>query len=649
MLTLYHRQVAEWVKAHFVDEATWNAHGRLATYFSKQPLHMSLAAGGKNRAQPWNDVNRRKMDEEAWQTFHSCDYERLRDLLANIELIFVFTDEGRIDEIIGYWKKLSDLYSVRDVYSAAIQQFDREIKPDADYYATGLNNVARIYRAIGEFDGATDLLSTALARLQGTASFMTPETATTYNNLGILHAERDNLVGAEQAFLSEILILSNIAPGTPILLKARNNLTQHYIFTGNFDKAEKSSQASFDILDAAKKILVAKTNESESALIVSSAHLDAESAYVWANWSKIKQHKGEKHAAMSAQEKAVAFANTTPQCPPSELAHLLYVLGALYNSVNQIDKQYRVLLRARGALDREVIPDHLHHSFITARLVHMELHRKNLTQADKRLNELVQQLGEIRSLDDGVLTNNLLSLAADLTRHGLHSGAERLFRAFIALLTRLNSGSTRDAAIVYHELSLHYVSQKDYSAALEAAETAFEIYRQVKDGLGIINTSQLLANIQYECVRIDAAEDALRRGIAHLCEVNGMEAPTGHLWKSLALLLAKQELWEQAVHCYRKACDCYQHGDPGQFAEPRARSLAYLGEALEKLEQRKDAEVYYRRAIELAKEQLGEQHRFTVEALGMLVEMLNRQGRDDEAAEIISNQAVIMRDYKPDN
>jgi len=49
VLTFYHRQVAEWIEARFVDKAAWNPHVRLADFFGKQ--NFFLASVEHQRAQ----------------------------------------------------------------------------------------------------------------------------------------------------------------------------------------------------------------------------------------------------------------------------------------------------------------------------------------------------------------------------------------------------------------------------------------------------------------------------------------------------------------------------------------------------------------------------------------------------------------------
>jgi hypothetical protein len=67
VLTLYHWQVAEWVKARFVDAADWKPHGRLAEFFGKQNYFLESLDDQRARAKRLpptpRPANIRKVDE----------------------------------------------------------------------------------------------------------------------------------------------------------------------------------------------------------------------------------------------------------------------------------------------------------------------------------------------------------------------------------------------------------------------------------------------------------------------------------------------------------------------------------------------------------------------------------------------------------
>lgn len=107
VLTLYHRQVAEWIKARFVDNASWstpdgnegkeNPHGRLATFFASQDFFLESLEEQRARARRLpptpRPANIRKVDELPWQ-------------LLEVAKLF-----GKDDPKSPHWDAVADLFT----------------------------------------------------------------------------------------------------------------------------------------------------------------------------------------------------------------------------------------------------------------------------------------------------------------------------------------------------------------------------------------------------------------------------------------------------------------------------------------------------------------------------------------------------------
>ena len=113
MLTLYHRQVAEWIKARFVEQSDWKPHERLAEYFERQVSQLELQQDSlatlEGPAEFGRAANRRKMDELPWHLMHAGRTDRLKDVLTDLPL-FLSAIESQKYDWMGYWRWLSDKY-----------------------------------------------------------------------------------------------------------------------------------------------------------------------------------------------------------------------------------------------------------------------------------------------------------------------------------------------------------------------------------------------------------------------------------------------------------------------------------------------------------------------------------------------------------
>lgn len=85
VLTIYHRQVAEWVQGHYAKapDAHWQPHQRLAEYFESKENWI----GVRNLPMLHGEPNRRKSAEFPWQLSQAHQPERLGQLLTNIAFL----------------------------------------------------------------------------------------------------------------------------------------------------------------------------------------------------------------------------------------------------------------------------------------------------------------------------------------------------------------------------------------------------------------------------------------------------------------------------------------------------------------------------------------------------------------------------------
>ncbi|NUQ61828.1 MAG: NACHT domain-containing protein, partial [Pirellulales bacterium] len=76
VLTLYHRQISEWVRACYLDAAGWNPHARLAGFFSRQDYFLEPVEDQRARSQrippTARPANIRKADELPYQLLEAA-------------------------------------------------------------------------------------------------------------------------------------------------------------------------------------------------------------------------------------------------------------------------------------------------------------------------------------------------------------------------------------------------------------------------------------------------------------------------------------------------------------------------------------------------------------------------------------------------
>ncbi|MFO1042373.1 MAG: tetratricopeptide repeat protein [Planctomycetaceae bacterium] len=94
VLTLYHRQLAQWGKAHFVDGCQWNPHERLADYLATQAM------------------TDRQVDELPWQLCEAQLWQRLYDFLAEVPYFLAVWKANEFD-LKRYWTLIESHSNLR--------------------------------------------------------------------------------------------------------------------------------------------------------------------------------------------------------------------------------------------------------------------------------------------------------------------------------------------------------------------------------------------------------------------------------------------------------------------------------------------------------------------------------------------------------
>jgi hypothetical protein len=98
VLTLYHRQVAEWVSRRFVDNADWPPSRALAAFFGKQGNYLeSLDEYGRRATQIASTPRRgnvRKLDEVPWLLLKAEHWNELVATLGNLDFVIAKAGSG---------------------------------------------------------------------------------------------------------------------------------------------------------------------------------------------------------------------------------------------------------------------------------------------------------------------------------------------------------------------------------------------------------------------------------------------------------------------------------------------------------------------------------------------------------------------------
>lgn len=142
VLTFYHRQIARWAKARFVEVADWKPRGRLAAFFQKQSSFW-------NSIQP-PQANSRKADELPWLWEMELKWSELHTLLTDERFLVALWNVDRY-ATFGYWQAIERNSAYRITTSHADMGSDLAQQKDAAWI------VARLWGDLGHHDFAMRL------------------------------------------------------------------------------------------------------------------------------------------------------------------------------------------------------------------------------------------------------------------------------------------------------------------------------------------------------------------------------------------------------------------------------------------------------------------------------------------------------------
>jgi len=165
VLTFYHRQIAEWVTGRFVRDVDWTPHLRLADFFERQNRFLESFDKETERAevpQPsQRRANLRKLDELPWQLAVGQAWERLRDLLADPDVLLDLWDFAA-EDIRAYWARLERNSSFRVITTYPVGAYDPRWHPRIAW------RIAQLLGDFGQFHGALRVIEPLCDHLRAT-------------------------------------------------------------------------------------------------------------------------------------------------------------------------------------------------------------------------------------------------------------------------------------------------------------------------------------------------------------------------------------------------------------------------------------------------------------------------------------------------
>jgi len=498
----------------------------------------------------------------------SSDKQQLAQL--NQQAVKLY-QEGCYEEAVGVADQAVDL----------ARRYLGEQHPD---FVTCLNNLAALYKKMGNYVAAEPLYRQALEIHRQALGEQHPDFAASLNSLTLLYAAMGNHAAAEPLYRQALEIRRQVlGEQHPDFAVSLNNLAALYTVMGNHTAAEPLYRQALEI----------------KRQVVSEGHPD--------------------------------FAKSL-----NSLAYLYKTMGN-YAAAEPLYQQ--ALEIRRQALGEE----HPHFAVSLINLAGLYRRMGNYAAAEPLYRQALEINRQAQGEGHPDFATSLNNLAGLYQAMGNYAAAEPLSRQALEIRRQVVSEGHPDFAKSLNSLAYLYKTMGNYAAAEPLYQQALEIRRQALGeehphfAVSLIN----LAALYMAMGSYVAAEPLYRQAL----EINRQALGEQHTHfaaslKNLAELYRVMDNYADAEPLFRQALEIYRQvlGEQHPHFATSLNSLAYLYKTMGNYAA---AEPLYRQALEIRRQALGEQHPDFATSLNNLAVLCVATQREDEGLTLRKQAAAI--------
>ena len=186
----------------------------------------------------------------AFWKFISPMYEEMQQILeANLgpEHPDVATT---LNNLAGLYKSMGEYEKALPLYKRALEIYEKVLGPEHPSVATMLNNLAGLYKSMGEYEKALPLYKRALEIYEKVLGPEHPDVATTLNNLAGLYKSMGEYEKALPLYKRDLEISEKVlGPEHPDVATMLNNLALIYESMGEYEKALPLHNRALEIVE----------------------------------------------------------------------------------------------------------------------------------------------------------------------------------------------------------------------------------------------------------------------------------------------------------------------------------------------------------------------------------------------------------------
>jgi len=392
-----------------------------------------------------------------------------------------------LNNLAELYRSMGDYAKAEPLYQRALNITEKAVGPDHPATAQALNNLGLLYYYMGDYAKAEPLYQRAFNIREKALGPDHPDTATSLNNLAELYRSLSNYVKAEPLYQRALKIDEKaLGADHSDTARALNNLAGLYYSIGDYAKAEPLFQRALNIREKALGPDHPATAQTLNNLaeLYRSVGDDAKAEPLF-------------QRALNIREKALG-----PDHPDTAIG--LNNLAGLYDSMGDYAKTEPLLQRALNIDEKVLGPDHPDTARALSNLAGLYFSLGNYAKAEPLLQRALKILGPnhpntARALD------NLAELYSSM---GDYAKAEPLFQRALNVREKALGPDHPHTAQTLNNLAGLYHSLGDYAKAEPLFQRALNI-REKALGPDHPDTGNILNNLALLKIDLGEAKDAI--------------------------------------------------------------------------------------------------------------------------------------------
>jgi CHAT domain-containing protein/Tfp pilus assembly protein PilF len=532
-----------------------------------------------------------------------------------------------LNNLAALYKAMGNYAAAEPLFKRSLAIFEKELGSDHLDVAICLNNLAALYKAMGNYAAAEPLYKRSLAIREKVLGPNHPYVATCLNNLALLYYAMGNYAAAEPLLKRSLAIFEKaLGPNHPDVATSLNNLAELYRAMGNYAAAEPLYKRSLAIFEK-----VPGPNDPDVAASLN-------------NLALLYQAMGNYAAAEPLFKRSLAIREKVFGPNHPAVAASLGNLAGLYQAMGNYAAAEPLFKRSLAISEKVLDPNHPDFAVSLGNLALLYQAMGNYAAAEPLFKRSLAIREKVFGPNHPDVAASLGNLAGLYQAMGNYAAAEPLYKLSLAINEKVLGPNHPAVAASLNGLAALYQDMGNYAAAEPLFKRSLAIREKVLDPNhpAVATSLSNLAGLYRAMGNYAAAEPLLKRSLAIFEKVLGPNHPAvaaslnnlAALYHNMGNYAAAEPLFKRSLAIFEKAL--------GPDHPDVANSLNNLATLYLAMGNYAAAEPLFKRSLAIFEKALGPNHPAVATSLQNYSFLYAEIGKSYEAFQKIIQSENIM-------